>query len=71
MPKHVLMDQTLRNMRGHSDIAEILIILVSKTKDLQAWYTSAPSILTIYSKKIPNQCSILFKKSHEQREFTF
>ena len=62
MPNHVLMDQTLQNMCGHLAIAEILIILVSKTKNLQAWHTSAPSILTIYSKTIPNQCSILFKK---------
>jgi len=36
MSKHVLMDQTLQNMLGHSNIAWILTIPVSMTKALFA-----------------------------------
>ena len=62
------MDQTLRNMRGHSTIAQILIILVSSTgsfrirKTLQAWHTSATKHANNNSEPIPNQYNILFKQ---------
>ena len=66
MQKHVLMDQTLRNMRGHRRDFDNSCVKDKKT--LEAWHTSAPSMLTIYFKKIPNQCSILFKnESREKR----
>ena len=66
MSKHVLMDQTLRDVRGHSAIAQIwILILVSSTislfalkKTLEAWHTSATKYADNNSKKIPNQSKI-------------
>ena len=60
------MNQTLRNMHGHSTIAYTLIILVSSTKalprvskTLEAWHTSATMHADNNSKPLPNQYSII------------
>ena len=67
MSKHVLLDQTLRDVRDHSAIAQIwILILVSSTislfalkkKTLEAWHTSATKHADNNSKKIPNQSKI-------------
>ena len=42
-----------------------------KKKKSEAWHTSATKHVDNNSKMIPNQYNILFKNSHEQREFTF
>ena len=65
MLKHLLMGQTLRNMRGLSVIALISIILELSTKalfvlekTLESWHTSA----TKHADNNSNQYSILFKQ---------
>ena len=76
MSKHVLMDQTLRNMHGHSTIAKILTILVSSTKALFAldklWRLGTPlqpSMLTIILSRF--QTSIEFFLNNSHLSYTF
>lgn len=69
-------DRTLRNMRGHSTIAQILIILSSLTKALFAleklWRLGTPllpSMLTIILNQF--QTSIVFFSNNSQLVYTF
>ena len=67
MSKHVLMDRTLRNMRGHLTIDFDNSSVIDKgsfriRKTLEAWHTSATKHADNNSKPIPNQYSILFKQ---------
>ena len=71
MSKHVLMDPTLRNMRGHLTIAYTVHFDDSSVidkgsfrirKTLEAWHTSATKHADNNSKPIPSQHSILFKQ---------
>ena len=71
MSKHVLMDRTLRNMRGHLTIAQILTILVSLTKSLfeleKHWRLGTPlllSMLTIIESRFLTNIAFFLNNSY-------
>ena len=66
MSKHVLIVQTLQNIRGHWTIAQILTILVSLTKAL-FWRLGTPllpSMLTIIQNRFLTSIAIFLNNSH-------
>ena len=71
------MDQTLQNMRGHSTIAQILIILVISTKALFALEKPCrlgipllPSMLTIILSRFQTSRVFFLNNSHTSYTFT-
>ena len=72
------MDQTLRNMRGHQTIAQILTILVSQTKALfvleKLWRLGTPllpSMLTITLSRFLASIAFFLNNSHLIYTFIF
>ena len=71
MSKHVPMDRTLQNMRGHLTIAQILTILVSLTKALfeleKHWRLGTPllpSMLTIIQSRFLTNIAFFLNNSY-------